>query len=701
MKNTYESIQKKYETIRIKWQKIIPLLCIGIFIIVITQATKVHTKIHEQNYNTSLEQVLATSFYQDNNIQNGEVHIQLGTILQESESFQSYNNLVQYKEYVLPNQVFIADTDILPTLDQYKQTNDSADFLRTVAQTLLYTTTKKIVDNPQITLWAPPNEYFGIECFNVVWNTSPICNNYIDHFIHTHIFYNKDNYTEEFKNIIEQLIQKWNNKQKQTICQSLIDDIRYSQKDTYQRLVQQCSIDTQEQYEYIQTFAHAHTDIRLWLYQPTTYKYMDINIYKLISMLQDIYTNAQQNNINTRRVEWYILFMQQILRNHTGIDDLYKDLSYRVNTRILMPQLQNSNQTNILRALRTLHNWSDLLWFPGLEWQVSSWVILYDEQLYISGNQASLEERLAQNNFLKITRQDGIWSGLNIQATISIPSQISTVITLSVEMDLKLENNGIVIENITIQDNPEITQAIQRIQESTTVTIAQLYQFLSDNIDVYQTSTTTLCDQIQESLQQATVQSCDIEQTIINKKINDIRQIQYKISRNNNFQIENIQINDDTIQEKVNIVFSGVTTNNITLPLIINEIIQREDSWEQSNTRRENTITSTQIRSISNAFNEFLGTTPTDIVQIQSTIIVQFRLKGITFVTIYDEETKTLSPLFFNDTKIQWVPLKVANFSLTLSANNQNQQNTFAIDPLLYIKNINEPIYNLYIQLAQ
>jgi hypothetical protein len=145
-------------------------------------------------------------------------------------------------------------------------------------------------------------------------------------------------------------------------------------------------------------------------------------------------------------------------------------------------------------------------------------------------------------------------------------------------MDLKLENNGIVIENITIQDNPEITQAIQRIQESTTVTIAQLYQFLSDNIDVYQTSTTTLCDQIQESLQQATVQSCDIEQTIINKKINDIRQIQYKISRNNNFQIENIQINDDTIQEKVNIVFSGVTTNNITLPLIINEIIQREDS---------------------------------------------------------------------------------------------------------------------------
>jgi hypothetical protein len=151
----------------------------------------------------------------------------------------------------------------------------------------------------------------------------------------------------------------------------------------------------------------------------------------------------------------------------------------------------------------------------------------------------------------------------------------------------------------------------------------------------------------------------------------------------------------------VNIVFSGVTTNNITLPLIINEIIQREDSWEQSNTRRENTITSTQIRSISNAFNEFLGTTPTDIVQIQSTIIVQFRLKGITFVTIYDEETKTLSPLFFNDTKIQWVPLKVANFSLTLSANNQNQQNTFAIDPLLYIKNINEPIYNLYIQLAQ
>lgn len=701
MKNTYEDIQKKYKTIQTKYQQVIPALCIGVFIIIILQATKITATVPEQNYNTAIEQTLATSFYQENSIQNGEVSIQLGTVLQESKSFQSYNNLVEYKWYILPNQIFIADTNTLPTLNQYRQTNNHTDFLRTVAQTLLYTTTKKIVNNPQITLWTSPNKYFGIECFRVVWNTSPICNKYIDHFIHTHIFYNKEDYIEEFKNTIEQLIQKWNNRQKQAICQSLVNDIRYNQKDTYQNLIQQCSIDIQEQYEYIQSFVHAHTDIKLWLYQPTTYKYMDINTYKLISMLQDMYTNAQQNNINTRRVEWYILFMQQILRNHAEIDGLYKDLSYRINTRILMPQLQNRNQTNTLRALRTLHNWSDLLWFPGLEWQVSSWIIVYDEQLYISGNQASLEERLAQNNFLKITKQEDILSGLNIQATISIPSQISTVITLSVEMDLKLDNNVIIIENITIQDNPEITQAIQKLQESNTVSIAQLYQFLSDNIDIYQTSITTLCDQIQQSLQKATVQSCDIKQTIINKKISDITQVQYKISRNDNFQIENIQINNKTMQEKINTIFSGAITNNITLPLIINEIIQREDTWEQNNTRRENTITSIQIRSISNTFNEFLGTTPTDIVQIQNTIIVQFRLKGITFVTIYDEETRTLSPLFFNDTKIQWVPLKVANFSLRLSINNQNEQNTFAIDPLLYIKSINEPIYNLYIQLEQ
>lgn len=679
----------------------IPALCIWVFIIIIIQATKITATSPEQNYNRTIEEALATNFYQENTIQDGMIYAQLGSFVEENKTIQSHHNLIEYKWYILPNQTFIADTNTLPTKDQYEQTNDKAEFLRTIAQTVLYTTTQTIINNPLITLWSAPNEYFGIECFQVVWTTSPICNDNIDHFIRTYIFYNKDNYANEFTTIIEQLITKWNKKQKQAICESLVHNIRYNQTEIYKDLVQECDNDIQKEYEYIQNFVHAHTDITLWLYQATTYKHMNINIYKLISMLQYMYTNAQNNNINTRRVEGYILFMQQILRNHSEIPQLYKDLSYRVNTRILMPQLQNNNQVNTLRALRTLHNWSDLLWFPGLESQVSSGVVLYDEQLYISGNQISLEERLAQNNFLRITQQETKWSWLHIQATITVPSQISTVITLYTDIDVSLENNTIIIDNITIQDNPEITQALQNLQKSNKISIAQLYQFLSDNIDIYQTSITTLCDQIQDALQEGIVQSCSIEQIVINKRINDLTQIQYKLSRNNNFQLENIQINDRTIQEKIRTIFSWTTTNNITLPLIINEIVLREDTWEENNTRRENTITSTQIRSINNTFNEFLGTTPTDIVQIQDTIIVQFTIKNITFVTIYDEQTKTISPLFFNDTKIQWVPLKIENFSIKLWANNQNQQNTFAIDPLLYIKSINEPIYNLYIQLAK
>lgn len=64
--------------------------------------------------------------------------------------------------------------------------------------------------------------------------------------------------------------------------------------------------------------------------------------------------------------------MQQVLRNEDNIDPFYKDLSYRVNTRILMPKLKENNQTNTLRAVRTLHNGSQLLGFVGLESQVSS-----------------------------------------------------------------------------------------------------------------------------------------------------------------------------------------------------------------------------------------------------------------------------------------------------------------------------------------
>lgn len=700
MKKTYENIQGKYQIIQKKYQQLLPIVTIGVFIIIIIQFTKITTTPSQQNYNTTIEQTLTTNFYQESSIKNGVIQIILGTFNSDNNIIQSHHNLIEHKWYILPNQTFITDTNILLPKEQYEQSDDKTNFLRTVAQTLLYTTTSNTLNNPKITLWTWPNKYFEIECFQVVWNMSPICNENIDHFIRTYIFYDTTNYQDETKTIIEQLLKNGNNKQKQAICQSFIDDIRYNKESIYSNLIQQCPIDIQKEYEYIKSFIHAHTDITLWLYQATTYKHMDINIYKLMSMLQYIYTNAQDNNINTRRIEWYILFMQQILRNHNSIPWIYKDLAYRINTRVIAPQLENNSQTNTLRALRTLHNGSDLLWFPWLESIVSSWIVIYDDQLYISGNEISLEERLTQNNFLKITNQEPSWSWLKIEATITVPSQISTVITLYADITIKLKNNSIIVENINIQDNPEITQAIQKIQESTELTIAKLYQFLSDNIDIYQTSITTLCDQIQESLKQGTIQSCNREQAIINKKVNDLTQLQYKISRNENFQIQNIQINDEVKQEKIQNIFSGVTTNNITLPLILNEVMLREDTWEQNTIRRENTITSTQIRSISTTFNEFLDTTPTDIVQIQDTIVVQFRIKDITFVTIYDEQTKTISPLFFNDTKIQGIPLKVENFSLSLSTKNQNQQNTFAIDPLLYIKSINEPIYNLYIQLA-
>lgn len=97
MKKTYENIQGKYQIIQKKYQQLLPIVTIGVFIIIIIQFTKITTTPSQQNYNTTIEQTLTTNFYQESSIKNGVIQIILGTFNSDNNIIQSHHNLIEHK----------------------------------------------------------------------------------------------------------------------------------------------------------------------------------------------------------------------------------------------------------------------------------------------------------------------------------------------------------------------------------------------------------------------------------------------------------------------------------------------------------------------------------------------------------------------------------------------------------------------------
>lgn len=153
---------------------------------------------------------------------------------------------------------------------------------------------------------------FNISCIhNIV--LSPICEDYLQKFIQQGFMYNRLE-AEDEEDIHTALTQ--NTKRQKRYCNAIVDHVLYSKKNSEKasKLIKDCPSDIQDVLNQENEFREVQDQLRSKNIDNKVYQNTTINLYKLTSMRQSLYSDSIQNKITSRYLEQYISYTQSLLR---------------------------------------------------------------------------------------------------------------------------------------------------------------------------------------------------------------------------------------------------------------------------------------------------------------------------------------------------------------------------------------------------
>lgn len=96
-------------------------------------------------------------------------------------------------------------------------------------------------------------------------------------------------------------------------------------------------------------------------------------------------------------------------------------------------------------------------------------------------------------------------------------------------------------------------------------------------------------------------------------------------------------------------------------------------------------------------FKNYLWMVVSDIWERNGKAAVEFTINDISFIWIYDTNTKKLWPLFLNEQWAEKEDIIFRNFSLYLTPDNQNEINKFLIKTIDYLSSVDRTLVNKYL----
>ena len=155
-----------------------------------------------------------------------------------------------------------------------------------------------------------------------------------------------------------------------------------------------------------------------------------------------------------------------------------------------------------------------------------------------------------------------------------------------------------------------------------------------------------------------------------------------------NYRLENFSISDKELQKKISNYISGIYTNDVTMPKIIENILSYHEDINTSTTEEASLDMITALQTIT----QYLWAEITNIQENGNGIIyVEFSVWNINFDGLFDVNTDKLYSLNFADKgiKIRWM-------ELILNNNNVNEINNFKAEPLKYIEEYDQSAVTQY-----
>jgi hypothetical protein len=187
-----------------------------------------------------------------------------------------------------------------------------------------------------------------------------------------------------------------------------------------------------------------------------------------------------------------------------------------------------------------------------------------------------------------------------------------------------------------------------------------------------------VCDLIKQSLPSINLLSCT--QTGITAQLNGRTYRRTLV----NSDIIDYKVSNSGLQSTLKAVFQDPTTSRETLASTIKEMVLYNPLVQASGAD----LLALEKAKVFQDIQTALGVQPSDVLKITNQYLVQFTLQGVSFIALYNPETKTLSRFYFVQKTKTGNRISINKFQLSLLLTGQESINAFLTDPLEAIKKI-------------
>lgn len=493
---------------------------------------------------------------------------------------------------------------------------------------------------------------------------------------------------------------------------------------SFSPLMKKCGGEYENIYNYLLTYKSVHDEISSWKFSKEVVSLKDINAFKLLSIIRQIYVNSLWTNKNFDLMNRYWDYLKTLLANPGLIDNYYLQLAFVFNNKYLkwildwldknQSQQIQENRAKILAMIDELNKWNDYIW-DWYKWLLAS--IDNDEiksLINVSVNNISIIKEDINKSFSNYISQysyftpfdikiDSTKNLVNMSWKIVLTNKVWRDSITKIINDLKVsfQYDWLVFRpiSISIPSNKKVTDTINSfLSKSSKSAFDDVYQNLLNLVLLTDSSQKSICDDLWEFVSQARsiqINSCDkssvsISKWIVNYKFtyDDAKLLSYEISDVN---VKNSV--DKDLQWKV-IVYNMISKYIISIV----QGIEVKDGSDIS-------VIPLHIQwTIRDKFTSYLWAEWVDIKPWDKRYVVLFKLDQtqyqVDLFTWENYKINNLKILYYRPGSKQAELIPIANLSLNLIESQKLALNKFKDDTENYLKTLDPTWYAAYLKKA-
>lgn len=663
-----------------------------------------------------------------------------GKIESNTEGFNSENNLLEMEGLVLPEltslsfenlDTFVEHQNDEVFNDAYLKKFFSSVIEAPLKQQFSFKETAKLL----LLSWSI-HESFGLNCVEGATKYSFVCKSYIKNFLDQFFLYNLDDMhlkteenseegsedpntkggmkiSEELTNLYKLLRKNKNYRWK--FCQGLV---RYGQyggilDDRFSEIFHDCGSEYYNQFITLRDFSALSRTLELGYADAKIYSSQILNEYKLISLQQAIYKQLSNTSDVKSLMQSYFNFLREILikeksKNADLIGAFPKTFTYRYNMNIIAPYLKDENskmtkedRTALTSQLLSLNYGDKIANFAGLQdqvrYEISSSTGTPHQQSINSEKEEQDLERLFRSSYLP-AQFTLISVKKGKESSTLLVQGVDRRTNLTVEAKLKYENILLSVTEIKVAKNPKLTEYLNALIKNDRLSLNKVLNLMQENKQIAEQTQPLdlrLCSQLQGKYGRELL-SCSNTQAKISlatgTRLSDgtvtASPLGYTLGLKNGT-LHKLEISDKVLETKIleEIDFSLVDASSTFY--IINALIGYVPKEKNSGFWMKEHLL------VADKFSKYLDIIPEKVISEWWTVKVYFAVGELHFIGTYDLVKNVLRPIAI-DFGTKRRPVVVQDFELVFRDDKAETLNSFLLDPLAFLRELNAALVEKY-----